>query len=121
LTSDLEVMKFFATTDYDGKSDKYDPHLDIDELEGIYCYELQYPTVFQQHCGYSLKTIGKQMFMRPGTQCGFLLQMEQGVDLKTLPKVTSVYFRHNLVVSEEIFRKSKNGEEYFATDILQMA
>lgn len=121
LTSDLEVMKFFATTDYDGKTDKYYPHLDTSELGVIYCYELQYPTAFQQHKGYSLKTIGKQMFMRPGSQCGFLLQMEQGVDLKTLPEVTSIFFRHNSAISEEIFRESSNGEEYFATDILQMA
>lgn len=119
LTSDLEVMKFFATTDY--KNEKYFPHTDTSNLGVIYCYELQYPTAFQQHSGYALKTIGKQMFMRPGAQCGFLLDMSYGVDLKKLPEVTTIYFRHDPKISEEIFNRSKSGEEYFATDLLQHA
>jgi hypothetical protein len=86
LTSDLEVMKFFATTDY--RDEKYFPHTDTSNLGVIYCYELQYPEAFQPHKGYALKTIGKQMFMRPGAQCGFLLEMGFGVDFKRLPEVT---------------------------------
>lgn len=121
LSSDLEVMKFFATTDYDGKTDTYKPHIDESNLGVIYCYELQYPTAFQEHRGYALKTIGKQMFMRPGAQCGYLLDMEKDVDLKTLPEVTALYFRHVPEISVEIFEQSNNGEEYFATDLLQYA
>lgn len=119
LTSDLEVMKFFATTDY--RDEKYFPHTDTSNLGVIYCYELQYPEAFQPHKGYALKTIGKQMFMRPGAQCGFLLEMGFGVDFKRLPEVTPIYFRHDPKISEEIFKQSKSGEEYFATDLLQKA
>lgn len=119
LTSDLEVMKFFATTDY--RDEKYFPHTDTSNLGVIYCYELQYPEAFQPHKGYALKTIGKQMFMRPGAQCGFLLEMGSGVDFKRLPEVTPIYFRHDPKISEEIFKQSKSGEEYFATDLLQKA
>ena len=121
LTSDLDVLKFFATTDYDWKTDSFSPHLETDSLGVIYCYELQYPTAFQQHNGYALKTIGKQMFMRPGAQCGFLLEMEKGVDLKNLPEVKAVYFEHNPEVSKEIFKQSNHGSDYFATDILEHA
>ena len=47
--------------------------------------------------------------------------MEYGVDFKRLPEVTPIYFRHDPKISEEIFKQSKSGEEYFATDLLQKA
>ncbi|MGM9835688.1 MAG: FRG domain-containing protein [Muribaculaceae bacterium] len=121
LSSDLEVMKFFATTDYCWKTDTYYPCKDTSKLGVIYCYELIYPNAFQQHKGYALKTIGKQIFMRPGSQCGYLLDMEKDVDLKKLPEVTALYFRHDAKISQEIFDQSNNGEEYFADDLLQYA
>ena len=121
LTSDLEVMKFFATTDYNWKTDSYSPHTTTDELGVIYCYELQYPTAFLKHEGYALKTIGKQMFMRPGSQCGFLLEMGKDIDLKTLPEISAVYFYHDAGISNEIFTNSNSGYDYFATDLLQHA
>ena len=120
-SSDVEVMKFFATTDYDSNSDTYSPHIQTDGLGVIYCYELQYPTAFHEHKGYALKTIGKQPFVRPGAQCGFLLDMDKDVDLKTLPEVTSLYFKHDPAISKEFFKRSHNGEDYFATDLLQHA
>lgn len=121
LSSDLEVMKFFATTDYCWKTDTYYPCTDTSKLGVIYCYELIYPEAFQQHKGYALKTIGKQIFMRPGSQCGFLLDMDKDVDLKKLPEVTALYFRHDAKISQEIFDRSNNGEECFADDLLQHA
>lgn len=121
LSSDLEVMKFFATTDYCWKTDTYYPCTDTSKLGVIYCYELIYPEAFQQHKGYALKTIGKQIFMRPGSQCGYLLDMEKDVDLKKLPEVSALYFLHDAKISQEIFEQSKNGEEYFADDLLQHA
>lgn len=121
LSSDLEVMKFFATTEYDWKTDKYTPCTDTLKLGVIYCYELQYPGAFQQHEGYALKCIGKQPFMRPGSQCGFLLDMDKDIDLKNLPEVTALYFKHDPVISHEIFAQSNEGKEYFAEDLLQLA
>ena len=121
LSSDLEVMKFFATTNYDWKTDTYHPCTDTSKLGVIYCYELIYPGAFQQHKGYALKIIGKQIFMRPGSQCGYLLDMEKDVDLKKLPEVSALYFRHDAKISQDIFDQSNNGEEYFADDLLQHA
>ena len=136
LTSDLEVAKFFATTNYDATHDCYTPNTDTSRTGVIYYYELKYPDAFQQHhiytsrtfgkqmfqtSEYALKTIGKQVFLRSGLQSGFLLEMEQEVDFKTLPEVKAVYFKHNVDISEEIFRKSGQGKKYFAEDILQHA
>lgn len=121
LSSDIEVMEFFATTDYDKDNDIYMPHTDTNGLGVIYSYELCYPGAFQGHSGYELKTIGKQLFMRPGAQCGYLLQMEKDVDFKALPEVTAFYFRHDPDVAKEIFRKCHNGDDFFADDILQNA
>lgn len=136
LTSNLEVAKFFATTNYDATHDCYTPNTDTSRTGVIYYYELKYPDAFQQHhiytsrtfgkqmfqtSEYALKTIGKQVFLRSGLQNGFLLEMEQEVDFKTLPEVKAVYFKHNVDISEEIFRKSGQGKKYFAEDILQHA
>ena len=136
LTSDLEVAKFFATTNYDATHDCYTPNTDTSRTGVIYYYELKYPDAFQKHHIYTLKTFGKQMFqtseyalknigkqvfLRSGLQSGFLLEMEQEVDFKTLPEVKAVYFKHNVDISEEIFRKSGQGKKYFAEDILQHA
>lgn len=136
LTSNLEVAKFFATTNYDATHDCYTPNTDASRTGVIYYYELKYPDAFQQHhiytlktsgkqmfqtSKYALKTIGKQVFLRSGLQSGFLLEMEQEVDFKTLPEVKAVYFKHNVDISEEIFRKSGQGKKYFAEDILQHA
>lgn len=121
LTSDINVMKFFATTDYDHVTDKYYPVTDTNKVGVIYYYELKYPEAFQQHRGYALKTIGKQVFLRSGAQCGFLLEMEKGVDFKTLPEVRAVYFKHNPELSAEIYKNSNSGNDYFPEDILQEA
>lgn len=121
LTSDLEVMKFFATTGYDAGKDQYYPNEDIGKTGVIYYYEIRFPEAFQQHNGYSLKTIGKQVFMRSGNQRGFLLEMSKDVDFKNLPEVKAVYFKHDSKISNEIFVDSHNGKDYFAEDLLQHA
>ena len=121
LTSDINVMKFFATTDYDRTTDKYYPVTNTNKVGVIYYYELKYPEAFQQHHGYALKTIGKQVFLRSGAQCGFLLEMEKDVDFKTLPEVRAVYFKHNPELSAEIFKNSHYGDDFFPEDMLQHA
>lgn len=121
LTSDIDAAKFFATTNYDYKSDSYTPVHNFDSLGMIYCYELQMPFAFIPQKDYELSVIGKQVFMRSGAQHGFLLGMNKGMDLKTMPQVKKFYFRHDQVISEEIFRKSDKGKKYFTMDILEEA
>ena len=121
-TSNIDVMSFFATTDYDCKNDEYYPNEDLDKIGVIYYYELKFPGAFQQHNGYAMKNIGKQVFLRSGLQSGFLLEMKKGVDLKKdVSEVHAVYFKHDKKISKEIFEKSKCGEKYFAEDLLQHA
>ena len=119
LTSDLESAKFFATTNYDSKTDEYKPVHDTEKLGIIYCYELQMPGAFTLQEGYALSVIGKQVFMRSGAQHGFLLGMDKGVDFKTIPQVRKFYFRHDPTISDEIFKQSDNGKKYFPMDILE--
>lgn len=121
LTSDIDAAKFFATTNYCGKTDEYTPVHETDKLGMIYCYEIQMPYAFVPHKGYELSVIGKQVFMRSGAQHGFLLGMDMGMDLKTMPQVKKFYFRHHPDVSDEIFKQSDNGKKYFAMDILEEA
>lgn len=121
LTSDVDAAKFFATTNYCGKTDEYTPVHETDKLGMIYCYELQMPSAFIPQKGYHLSVIGKQVFMRSGAQHGFLLEMDKGMDLKTMPQVKKFYFRHHPDVSDEIFKQSNNGKKYFTMDILEEA
>lgn len=121
LTSNVDAAKFFSTTDYFSTTDEYKPVHDTDKLGMIYCYELQMPGAFSRQNGYALSVIGKQVFMRSGAQHGFLLQMDKGVDLKTMPQVKKFYFRHVPSISDEIFKKSDNGKKYFTMDILEEA
>ena len=121
-TSDIDVMKFFATTDYDYKNDNYYPNEDLKKIGVIYYYELKFPEAFQQHNGYALKNIGKQVFLRSGLQSGFLLEMEKGIDLKKdVKEVQAIYFKHNKELSKLIFEQSNSGKKYFAEDLLQHA
>jgi len=119
-TSNQDVAKFFAVTAYDGVTDTYHAIAPADKLGVIYLYELQYPSPFFPHIeGYHLSVIGKQVFMRSGAQHGFLLDMDKGLDLKTLPEVHAVYFRHNMPISDRVFRQSNDGKDYFAMDLLE--
>ncbi len=121
LTSDMEAAQFFATTDYCSKKDEYTPVHGTSKLGMIYCYELQMPGAFAKQEGYELSVIGKQVFMRSGAQHGFLLGMNKGMDLKTMPQVKKFYFRHHPNISDDIFKKSDYGKKYFTIDILEEA
>lgn len=119
-TSNIDVVRFFATTNY--KDEKYYPNEDLDKIGVIYYYELKYPEAFQQHNGYAMKNIGKQVFVRSGLQSGFLLEMAKGVDLKKdVDEVHAVYFKHNKEISKQVFKDCNNGENFFADDLLQHA
>lgn len=121
-TSDLEVMKFFATTCYESDADKYVPFTDESKVGVIYYYELRFPEAFQSHEHYAMKTIGKQVFSRSGLQSGFLLDMDKEADLKqNVAEVRKIYFRHDAEISKEIFASSNDGRDFFPEDILMHA
>ncbi len=121
LTSNIDVAKFFATTEYIASTDSYVPVHKTDELGVIFCYELQLPNAFEPHIDFHLSTIGKQVFSRSGSQYGYLLDLPKGSDLKKLPQVKKFYFKHKPFISDTIFRESNNGQQYFAKDILEDA
>ncbi len=122
LTSDMEAMRFFATNNYDWKTDTYSPMTDENELGVIYLYSLNMPNAFQQSInGCHLSVIGKQVFSRPGSQHGFLFQMPKGIDFKTLPEVRCVYFKHNANISKQISDMTKQGRGFFPADALETA
>lgn len=58
--------------------------------------------------------------MRSGNQHGFLLNMEKGANFNEFSQVHKVFFRHNPLISKKIFDESKNGVNYFPSDILQV-
>jgi hypothetical protein len=120
LTSDIEAAKFFAITDYDFGKDEYTPHTDTNDLGVMYYYELAEPGAFQPQKYQHLSTIGKQIFMRSGSQHGFLLNMDKGANFNMFPQVHKVFFRHDPIISKQIFSENSAGEKYFPSDILQI-
>lgn len=118
LTSDIDTAMFFAVTDY--SFDEYTPHTDTSSLGVMYYYEIAEPGAFSPQKQQYLSTIGKQPFMRSGNQHGFLLNMEKGANFNEFSQVHKVFFRHDSSISQQIFEKSKNGENYFPSDMLQI-
>lgn len=117
LTSDIDTAMFFAITDY--RFDEYTPHTDTNKLGVMYYYELAEPGAFSYQKQQHLSTIGKQPFMRSGNQHGFLLNMTKGTNFNEFSQVHKVFFRHDPSISQQIFEKSNNGENYFPSDMLQ--
>lgn len=122
LTSDMEAMRFFATNNYEWKTDTYSPMIDGNELGAIYLYSLNMPNAFQpKRNGCHLSVIGKQVFSRPGSQHGFLFQIPKGIDFKSLPEVRCIYFKHNANISQQISDMTKHGRSFFPADALEIA
>lgn len=118
LTSDIEAAKFFAVTKYENQI--YSPY-DKEGVGVLYYYDLQMPEAFKDHKGYSLSTIGKQVFMRSGSQHGFLLNMKKGLNFNHIPEVHKVFFRHDPKISKAIFDANMQGYIFFPTDTLEIA
>lgn len=119
LTSDIDVALFFATHNYDWKTDSYSPLLDETREPGVlYYYELNCLTGFLPGSG--LSTIGLQVFPRSGRQKGFLYNCERDFNFNTHPQVHAVRFKHNAEIAREISDKMREeGRELFPHDILE--
>lgn len=124
-TSDYEVAKFFAVTDYNKNDDSFRPHLNTNEPGVIYFYDIDIEKDFQldriAFCP-RLSTIGPQVFPRSEQQKGFLLNMNKGENLndaRLFPQVHHIKFKHDPAISTDVFNKTKCGKVYFPDDILE--
>lgn len=119
LTSDIEVAKFFATSSYNKKEDKYYPCAPDDKLGVLYIYDMRFPDEFRTSGLPQLSTIGKQyVFMRSALQSGFLLNMPKGLNLHELPNVYRIYFEHDEEISRQTVEATNYGDRYFPKDAL---
>lgn len=120
LTSDVEVAKFFATTDYDEKYDSYSPVLDESRFGVFYYWDnVRHPFAFQRQLGGgNLSTIGLQVFPRSGKQSGFLYSMFRGQNFHDCPFVKYKLFRHDASFSKQVYKEACKGRLYFPEDEL---
>lgn len=120
LTSNIDVAKFFAVTDFHEETDSYCPILDKDKYGVFYYWDsVQNPVSFQLLRDYSqLSTIGLQVFPRSGAQSGFLWGAPKGINFNNNPFVKWKFFRHDPQISLDIFEKANRGEKYFPKDEL---
>lgn len=119
LTSDLDVAKFFAVTDYNEKTDTYSPVID-ESRYGVFYYwdNVRHPLVFQPIFGGNLSSIGLQVFPRSGRQKGFLFSMYREQNFNDIPFVRYKLFRHDAAISKQIYKMARRGKLYFPEDEL---
>lgn len=119
LTSDLDVAKFFAVTDYDEKTDTYSPVID-ESRYGVFYYwdNVRHPLAFQPIFGGNLSSIGLQVFPRSGRQKGFLFSMYREQNFNDIPFVRYKLFRHDAAISKQIYKMARRGKLYFPEDEL---
>lgn len=119
LTSDMEVAKFFAVTDFCMNQDKYVKYTG-DQLGILYYYDLKADS-FQPSSSrsYVIDTIGKQPFMRSGNQFGFTINLGKGDNFDLLPEVRYVYFRHEPNITNRIYKQFEEGNKIMPEEILR--
>lgn len=119
LTSDLDVAKFFAVTDYNEKTDTYSPVID-ESRYGVFYYwdNVRHPLAFQPIFGGNLSSIGLQVFPRSGRQKGFLFSMYREQNFNDIPFVRYKLFRHDSAISKQIYKMARRGKLYFPEDEL---
>lgn len=119
LTSDLDVAKFFAVTDYNEKTDTYSPVID-ESRYGVFYYwdNVPHPLAFQPIFGGNLSSIGLQVFPRSGRQKGFLFSMYREQNFNDIPFVRYKLFRHDAAISKQIYKMARRGKLYFPEDEL---
>ena len=116
MTSSPQVAAFFATTDYDWKTDTYSPILDEEHVAGIlYYYSLDIDTDFKE---VPLTTIGLQVFPRSGKQYGFLYRLTKEQDFNTFSRLQMMRFKHDPKIAQRIFDEFHGGKDLFPDDIL---
>lgn len=115
LTSDPQVAAFFATTEYDPDSDKYNPIIDKAHEPGVlYCYSLDINSDFRG----KISTIGLQVFPRSGRQKGFLYNVCPQENFNDAAQVHAFRFHHDGNIARRICEHFNNGEALFPDDIL---
>jgi hypothetical protein len=120
LTSDIEVAKFFAVTDYNAENGSYSPVLD-ESRYGVFYYwdNVRDALAFQQNPnGGNLSNIGLQVFPRSGKQRGFLYSVLRDQNFHDCPYIKYKLFRHDANLSKVIFKNARKGKIYFPQDEL---
>lgn len=119
LTSDMEVAKFFAVTEFKMEKDCYEKYTGSN-LGVLYYYDLAADAfTYRKGRDYFVETIGKQPFMRSGNQSGFLIRLDSDKNFNELPEVRYVFFRHDQNITDRIFSESENGGKYMPQEMLR--
>lgn len=119
LTSNMDVAKFFAVTDFCMSQDKYVKYTGS-ELGILYYYDLKADSFRPKPTrSYYIDTIGKQPFMRSGNQSGFTINLGKDDNFDCLPEVRYVYFRHDQNITDRIYKQFDEGEIIMPEEILR--
>lgn len=100
LTSDLTVAAFFATTYRDDVSKRY---VAMSSGEGRICSYCFIPDNNFFETGISaFRFVGLQPFERPGRQCAFGIQLEEGQSFEDVQNGFTIRFRHQKQQNQKI-------------------
>lgn len=119
LTSNIEVAKFFAVTDFCMEQDKYVKYTG-NQLGVLYYFDLKADSFRPSPTrSYNIDTIGKQPFMRSGNQYGFTINLGKTDNFDLLPEVRFVYFKHEQDITERIYKQFEEGDRIMPEEILR--
>lgn len=114
ITNSKWVAAFFATTNYDSKTDVYTPK---DNGIGIMYVSKQTETQ-KREFEEKVLSIGYQYFIRPSRQSSFGYIMQPNEDFDTDPSFERFVFRQDAVASKMVFEMSYKQQRYFPIDSL---
>lgn len=122
LTSNPLIAAFFATAEYNDKTDTYAPIVYENHEPGVlYYYSLDINEDFGVTAGgvkSPLSTIGLQVFPRSGRQKGFLYDLRTHENFNDVGRLSMVRFRHNGTIAKRICSQFHDGADIFPDDIL---
>ncbi len=112
LTNDKDIAMFFATTYFNGETQKYEMILEDTEAV-LYTINYLHPEVLEK-----INIVGAQALPRPATQKAFSIQLEELENFNELPFVTYEKFICTKMMSKKYFDKFEGGNKIFPNDIM---
>ncbi len=113
LTSNFDVATFFATSEYNPLTKKYEPYSHKSDLGVIYVYNEIHSYSSENML---FEYIGWQGLPRPEEQRASIYHLTNNEDFNNIKGVTKYYFKHSLKISKKIWNKFKKGKVLFPND-----
>lgn len=116
LTNSALVAAFFATTDYDYRTDTYSPVMEKIRKGVVYFFPMGGVLNNLFDASSKIWPIGLDALHRPGEQRGYGLECETSLNLNRYPDCHKFFFWHDPIASQRIYHQCNYGRSLFPYD-----